>query len=118
MSETHTRRRADIAICSEGGPEARLRAGDCLCLAATPIFGIMTLLSVIASGSAPDVLCSAAQHISWLGGMAPMYALMSAFHAAPWLRLMGGRGDAQPTRPWKASRPGSRPAAIVASRPR
>jgi hypothetical protein len=23
-----------------------------------------------------------------LGGMAPMYALMSAFHAAPWLKLL------------------------------
>jgi hypothetical protein len=26
-----------------------------------------------------------------LGGMAPMYLLMSVFHATPWLRLIAGR---------------------------
>ena len=34
-----------------------------------------------------DPLCSSA-HMSSLGGMAPMYLLMSAFHLAPWLKLI------------------------------
>ena len=34
-----------------------------------------------------DPLCSSAQ-MSSLGGMAPMYLLMSAFHLAPWLKLI------------------------------
>ena len=29
---------------------------------------------------------------SLLGGMAPMYLLMSAFHSTPWLGLIGRRG--------------------------
>ena len=33
------------------------------------------------------MLCSAA-HGMPLGGMVPMYLLMSAFHLAPWLRLI------------------------------
>ena len=36
---------------------------------------------------APDMLCSA----SPLTGMVPMYLLMSAFHAAPWLKLLSRR---------------------------
>jgi hypothetical protein len=26
-----------------------------------------------------------------MGGMVPMYLLMSAFHSAPWLKLISGR---------------------------
>jgi hypothetical protein len=55
-----------------------------LSLAAAPTFAIMALLSAIGSRGAPDVFCSAAP----LGGMIPMYLLMSAFHSAPWLRLI------------------------------
>ena len=43
----------------------------------------MALLSAMLDE--PDVICSSSDHI--LGGMASMYALMSVFHAAPWLRL-------------------------------
>ena len=32
-----------------------------------------------------------AAHVSPLSGMATMYLLMSAFHAAPWLKLIRGR---------------------------
>jgi hypothetical protein len=95
---SYARGRAGGAIGSEGGHEPRLRAADCLCLAATPAFGVMALLSFTLSHGAPDVLCSAAQHASWLGGMAPMYALMSAFHATPWLRLIGTRDRGAPRR--------------------
>jgi hypothetical protein len=68
-----------------------LGAADFLCLAATPIFAIMALLTGVLGGGRSDMLCSAAQDASPLNGMAAMYLLMSAFHAAPWLKLASGR---------------------------
>jgi hypothetical protein len=56
-----------------------------LSLAAAPTFAIMGLLNAVAGGPS-DVLCSVA-HGPVLSGMVPMYALMSLFHAAPWLKL-------------------------------
>ena len=56
-----------------------------LSLAATPVFAFMALQT--AHGGAADILCSAAHGASPFGGMAPMYLLMSVFHAAPWLKL-------------------------------
>ena len=64
-------------------------AAQWLCLAATPTFAAMVLLTSVLSHDAPNVLCSATQHASGLSEMAPMYLLMSVFHAAPWLRLIG-----------------------------
>jgi len=59
-----------------------------LSLAAAPIFAIMALVTAIQDGGLPGMLCSAA-HDAWpLTGMVPMYLLMSAFHSAPWLRLI------------------------------
>ena len=55
-----------------------------LYLAATPTFAIMALLTAL-DGSPMDQLCSAGAHLS---GMLPMYVLMSAFHSAPWLKLI------------------------------
>jgi hypothetical protein len=46
------------------------------------------------AGSPSDMLCSAADHASPLSGMTLMYCLMSAFHAAPWLKLVGRRSGA------------------------
>jgi hypothetical protein len=40
-----------------------------------------------------DALCSSGT-ASPLGGMVPMYLLMSAFHLAPWLRLISSRQSA------------------------
>ena len=60
-----------------------------LALAATPTFAIMAVLTAVIGGRA-DMLCGAGQG-SLLGGMVPMYLLMSAFHAAPWLKLIAGR---------------------------
>jgi hypothetical protein len=65
-------------------------AADWLCLAATPTFALMALLTALGGGQ-HDMLCADIRHASPLGGMASMYLLMSAFHAAPWLKLMGGR---------------------------
>jgi hypothetical protein len=59
-----------------------------LSLAAAPAFAIMALLTGIQDGGMPGMLCSAAHHASLLTGMVPMYLLMSAFHSAPWLRLI------------------------------
>ena len=66
-------------------------AADWLCLAAAPTFAIMALLTGVRAGGSPDMLCAAAHNASPLSGMAAMYLLMSAFHAAPWLRLISGR---------------------------
>jgi hypothetical protein len=63
------------------------RGANFLCLAAAPSFAIMALLTAFAGGSAPDMLCATAQPAPPLSGMAAMYGLMSAFHAAPWLKL-------------------------------
>ena len=59
-------------------------------LAAAPTFAIMALLTAVAGGGQPAMLCSAMPDGSPLGSMATMYALMSAFHATPWLRLVFG----------------------------
>jgi hypothetical protein len=58
-----------------------------LSLAAAPTFAIMALLSATTGGGALEDFCSSAG-ASWFGGMIPMYLLMSAFHSAPWLRLI------------------------------
>jgi hypothetical protein len=62
---------------------------DWLTLAAAPTFATMALLTGVADGGPLDALCG--QAASPFGGMAPMYALMSAFHLAPWLRLVSAR---------------------------
>ena len=77
MSEAYTR-----------GNAAALDVADWLCLAAAPTFAIMALLTGVLGGGPPDMLCSAAQDASALSGMVPMYVLMSAFHSAPWLKLI------------------------------
>ena len=80
-----------MAIPYESGSAAALGAADWLCLAAAPTFAIMALLTGVLGGGAADMLCSAAQDASPLGGMVPMYVLMSAFHSAPWLKLISSR---------------------------
>ena len=64
-----------------------LRADRLLSLAAAPIFAVMALLTVVFGGGPVDAICSVAG-ASPLGGMVPMYLLMSAFHLAPWLKLI------------------------------
>ena len=63
-----------------------LRAARWLSLAAAPTFAIMALVTGVLGESAPAILCS--HDASPLGGMASMYLLMSAFHMAPWLKLI------------------------------
>jgi hypothetical protein len=66
-------------------------AAGWLSLAATPTFATMALLSAVYGGGMPDMICSAAGGGSPVSGMVPMYALMSAFHLGPWLRLLSRR---------------------------
>ena len=75
-----------------------LGAADWLSLAAAPTFAIVALLTSVLGGNPPDMLCSAAHGASPLSGMVPMYLLMSAFHLAPWLKLVSGarRSSAPP----------------------
>jgi hypothetical protein len=47
----------------------------------------MALLAGSAGGGPADTLCATLRDVSPLGGMVPMYVLMSAFHLAPWLKL-------------------------------
>ena len=73
-----------------------LGAADWVCLAAAPTFAIMALLTSVLGGGPQDLFCSAAQDASPLSGMVPMYMLMSAFHSAPWLKLISnGRSGAR-----------------------
>jgi hypothetical protein len=73
-----------------------LGAADCLSRAAPPTFAVMALLTAGLGGGPLDMLCSAAPDASPLTGMIPMYGLMSAFHAAPWLKLISNRTSTSP----------------------
>lgn len=64
-------------------------AAGWLSLAAAPAFAVMAVWTA-ASGGPPGTLCTA--QASPLEGMALMYALMSASHAVPWLKLMSRQG--------------------------
>jgi len=68
-------------------------------LAAAPTFAIMALWNGFFSGQ-PDMLCMAMQGSSAMSGMTVMYLLMSAFHAAPWLRLISSRLAISSKRSW------------------
>ena len=70
---------------------ATLGAADWLCLAAAPTFAVMALVAGISRDDARAMLCMAAHSTSPFGGMTWMYLLMSAFHSAPWLKLISGR---------------------------
>jgi hypothetical protein len=85
-------------ICSAGAAGAAPGTGESaasgpavwLGLAATPTFSVMAVLSAIFSGGPMDMMCSAG-HASLIGGMVPMYLLMSAFHLPAWLKLIAER---------------------------
>ncbi len=80
------------AITAAGRDRSALAAADWLALAAAPSFALMALLTAIPDGQ-PAALCLTGDG-SPLGSMTLMYMLMSAFHLAPWLRLIAGRRQA------------------------
>ena len=69
-------------------------AAEFLSLAAAPTFAVMALLTAVLGGGPLAMLCGA--DTSPLTGMIPMYLLMSAFHTAPWLRLLSNRTRTSP----------------------
>jgi hypothetical protein len=91
VSEAHPGGGARGAIRHESGKAAALGTADWLCLAAAPAFLVMALLTVLPGGGQMAMTCPAAQDASPLSGMLPMYLLMSAFHSAPWLKLISRR---------------------------
>ncbi len=74
-----------------GGGIAARSAAAWLCLAASPAFALMALLTVVSGGGTANTMCMGAPQAFALTGMAPMYLLMSVFHATPWLKLIAGR---------------------------
>lgn len=85
-----------VNAAADGGRDGRAAASRLarwLGLAASPTFAIMAALTAVLGGGPADMLCSAGHGLS-LGGMVPMYLLMSAFHSAAWLRLISGRRGA------------------------
>ena len=95
MASLTTGSQNDTAGAHSGpGKAPALRAADWLCLAAAPTFALMALLTGVPDGNPVRLICAATQHASLLSGMAPMYWLMSAFHLAPWMRLISRRPPA------------------------
>ncbi len=86
MTGAHPAHSTGGASRDDAGATAALGPTERLCLAATPTFAIMALLTGL-GGSPMDRLCSSG-HGAPLGGMVTMYLLMSAFHSPPWLTLI------------------------------
>jgi hypothetical protein len=78
----------------EGGDAAAGLARH-LSLAAAPTFAIMALLEGAFGVGLSDTLCVATPRVLPLNGMVVMYALMSVFHAAPWLKAGTRMGRVQ-----------------------
>lgn len=70
---------------------AALGAAGWLGLAAVPAFAIMALLTGVLGGEKMVMTCGTAPSPSAIGGMVPMYLLMSSFHFVPWLRFIANR---------------------------
>ena len=73
-------------------------ASNWVCLAAAPTFAVMALLTGLLGGG-EAMSCMGAHDASPLSGMTSMYMLMSAFHAAPWLKLISSRRRRGPRGP-------------------
>jgi hypothetical protein len=58
-------------------------------MAAAPTFAAMAISTTSLSGNGMGMICGVEP--SPLAGMASMYLLMSVFHSAPWLKLIGNR---------------------------
>src|SRR5580658_9266835 len=94
MTEAYHANSTGAASCDDEGAAAALGIAKWLCLAATPSFAIMALMTGVLGEGPMAMLCSAG-HGSPLTGMVPMYLLMSAFHSAPWLTLTARRLSAE-----------------------
>jgi hypothetical protein len=88
------------------------RTANRLALAATPVFGLMALITGLGSAGAWDILCGAARGAPW-NGMTAMYLLMSFAHLPPWLKLLASRRVGKP----KSDARGGRTGLPVAPKP-
>jgi len=91
MTDVYPANATGGAGCDDEGAAAARGIANWLGLAAAPTFAIMALLTGVLGDGKMAMMCSSAADPSFLGGMVPMYLLMSAFHSAPWLKLMAGR---------------------------
>lgn len=82
---------ADKSAAAAVGYEAKALSGaaEWLHLIAAPTFAIMSLVTGMSGDGTMAMLC--ARETSPFGSMAAMYALMSTFHLAPWLKLFSKR---------------------------
>ena len=69
-------------------------AAKWLGLAAAPTFALMALLTGVPGGGRMDMVCASPAWTPALGGMAPMYLMMSASHLPAWLKLISPRREA------------------------
>lgn len=88
MSETGLGKHAGIACRPKGGRAIAFGAAGWLHLAAAPVLALMALLTAVLDTDAHQMTCLGMAGASPLSSMSLMYLLMSAFHAAPWLRRM------------------------------
>jgi hypothetical protein len=75
-------------VASRGDKAAARRVAHWLAFGAAPTFAAMAALAGLLGGGAHELSCSTDPHTVALSGMVPMYMLMSAFHLAPWLKLI------------------------------
>ncbi len=80
----------DIATSPAARRDYACAAAGWLSLAAAPIFAALALWTGLFGGQ-PDMPCMSTPKASPLNGMALMYALMTLFHAAPWLKWIARR---------------------------
>jgi hypothetical protein len=90
MSEPADERAGDGAG-RPGRNVAALKLVDWLGLAAAPTFALMALLTAVLGGGDMGMICGSPPAPFFVGGMVPMYLLMSAFHSAPWLKRIAHR---------------------------
>ena len=62
-----------------------------LTLAASPSFALMAFVSAEQSAGPGAMICGVSLNASPFGSMTVRYVLMSVFHAAPWLKIVGSR---------------------------
>lgn len=83
---------ADVAnLHPAAGAKAAFGMAEVLSLAAAPTFAVMALFTSLLGPGPADLLCATAQDASPLGGMVPMYLLMSMFHSGVWLKMLAHR---------------------------
>jgi hypothetical protein len=77
-----------LVVLKRRNPLTR-RIAAWLRIAAAPTFAAMAIITSLPGGDGMATICGVEP--SSLGGMVPMYLLMSVFHLTPWLKLIGDR---------------------------